>query len=99
MTNIFSSCVAPMKWSGMNITQVTLENCPTLDSTFAAKQGATISSLRPKHIIWSIFSVGMVAMFGMLIGLLVNKLKAAYKKSVKDRNIRYRNINSEFTIA
>ncbi|KAI8435788.1 hypothetical protein MSG28_004016, partial [Choristoneura fumiferana] len=85
-------CAAPMRLAGTYITNITASFCPTFDTTFDStkKKGFTFSSLRPKHVLWSIFSVAMVALFGMLIGLLVNTAKTFYKKKIRGQPIRGR---------
>lgn len=96
---LFFSCVAPMRWSGSYITNVTLEFCPTFDTTFAAKKGFTLGDLKPRHVLWSIFGVAMVVLAGMLLGLLVNTTKAFYIRNFKSQPIRYFNINSDSSFA
>lgn len=100
----YFSCAAPMRLAGAYITNITASFCPTFDTTFdttvdSTKKGFTFSSLRPKHVLWSIFSVAMVALFGMLIGLLVNTAKTFYKKKIRGQPIRYININADSTFA
>ncbi|CAG5031854.1 unnamed protein product [Parnassius apollo] len=92
-------CAAPMKFSGTFITNITLTFCPTFDSTYATKKGFSISNLRPKHILWSIFGVAMIVCAGMLIGLLVNAMKAFYNKNIRSQPIRYINLHSDSSFA
>ncbi|GBP40546.1 Leucine-rich repeat-containing protein 4B [Eumeta japonica] len=63
-------CIAPMKWAGATLTSVTLDYCPNFDTTFVPKKKISFKDLKPKHILWSIFGVAMVVLFGMIIGLL-----------------------------
>lgn len=91
--------MSPQRWSGSFITNVTLDYCPTFDSTYAPKKSFTLSELKPKHVLWSIFGVAMVVMFGMILGLLVNTVKAFYKKTFKAEPIRYININDDSSFA
>lgn len=87
-----------MRLSGEYITNITLTYCPTLDTTFAAKQGFSLSNLRPKHVLWSILAVAAVVVIGMFLGLLVNAVKSLYKKKIS-QPIRYININSDTSFA
>lgn len=84
-----------MRLAGAYVTNITLPFCPTLDSTFAAKKSFSLSDLKPKHILWSILGVATVVAIGMLFGLLVNAVKAFYKKKIRTRPIRYVNINED----
>ncbi|XP_048482960.1 insulin-like growth factor-binding protein complex acid labile subunit [Plutella xylostella] len=94
-------CVAPMRWSGAYITNVTLDYCPTFDNTFTPKQKKSfgIRDLKPKHVLWSIFGVAMIVLVGMVIGLLVNTVKAFYKKTFRSQPIHYININDDSSFA
>ncbi|XP_063618568.1 phospholipase A2 inhibitor beta-like [Cydia splendana] len=93
-------CAAPMRLAGEYITNIT-GFCPTLDSTpeSAKNKKFSFGNLRPKHLLWSIFGVAMVALFGMLLGLLVNTLKTFYKTKVKSQPIKYVNINADSSFA
>lgn len=91
-------CAAPMRLSGEYITNITLTYCPTLDNTFAAKRGFTLSNLKPKHVLWSILGVASIALIGMLLGLFVNAIKSFYRKKIS-QPIRYVNINSDTSFA
>lgn len=93
------SCTAPMRFAGAYVTNITLPFCPTLDSTFGAKKGFTLSNLKPKHVLWSILGVATVVAIGMLLGLLVKAVKAFYNKKIRSQPIRYRNINADVTFA
>ncbi|KAJ0177103.1 hypothetical protein K1T71_007112 [Dendrolimus kikuchii] len=91
-------CAAPMRLSGEYITNITLTYCPTLDTTFSAKKGFSLSNLKPKHVLWSILGVAAVVVIGMLLGLLVNAIKSLYKKRIS-QPIRYINISSDTSFA
>ncbi|XP_021183315.1 phospholipase A2 inhibitor beta [Helicoverpa armigera] len=91
-------CAAPMRFSGAYITNITISYCPTLDTTTAPKRNFTLSNLRPKHVIWSMLAVALIACLGMLLGLLVNAVKAFYNKKIS-QPIRYININSDSSFA
>ncbi|CAH2268987.1 chondroadherin-like [Pararge aegeria] len=91
-------CAAPMRLNGAYITNITASFCPTLDTTFAAKKGFSIN-LKPKHILWSILGVAAVVGIGMICGLLVNTIKAVYKKNTRSQPIRYFNINDDTNFA
>ncbi|XP_026750455.2 chondroadherin-like [Galleria mellonella] len=67
-------CAEPMKFSGIYVTNITIPFCPTLDHTFATKKGFSLSDMKPKHVLWSIFGVAMVAAFGLVLGLFINKI-------------------------
>lgn len=89
-----------MRLAGTYITNITVSFCPTFDTTFdktlnSTKKGFTFSNLKPKHILWSIFGVAVVALFGMLVGLVVNTTKTFYKKKIKGQPIQYININAD----
>lgn len=88
-----------MRLSGAYITNITLTFCPTLDNTFASKKGFSFSDLRPKHVLWSILGVAMIVLLGMLLGLMVNAIKAVYNKQIRTQPIRYVNINSDTSFA
>lgn len=92
-------CAAPMKFSGTYITNITLSYCPTLDTTSATRNSFSLSNLKPKHILWSIVAVAMIACLGMLLGLLVNAIKSVYNKKFRSQPIRYININSDTSFA
>lgn len=87
-----------MKLTGSYITNISMAFCPTFDTTFASKGGFSISNLRPKHVLWSILGVATVVCIGMLIGLLVNKIKA-YNKKVRSQPIRYINLYNDSSFA
>lgn len=78
-------CAAPMRLSGAYITNITLTFCPTLDNTFAPKKGFSFSDLRPRHVLWSILGVAMVVLLGMILGLIVNAIKAVYNKQIRSQ--------------
>ncbi|XP_045535651.1 phospholipase A2 inhibitor beta-like [Papilio machaon] len=92
-------CAAPMKYAGTYVTNISMAFCPTFDSTFANKRRFSISNLRPKHVLWSIFGVAVVVCIGMLVGLLVNTLKAFYHKKLQSHPIRYINLHSDTSYA
>lgn len=84
-----------MKFSGEYITNITVSYCPTFDNTFASKRGFSLSNLRPKHVLWSILGVAAVVVIGMMVGMLVNCIKAVYVKKIKSQTIRYYNLNTD----
>lgn len=88
-----------MRLSGAYVTNITLAYCPTLDTTSTSKKGFTLANLKPKHVLWSILAVALVACIGMLLGLLVNTIKSFYNKSIRSQPIRYININSDTSFA
>lgn len=89
-----------MKLSGAYLTNITLTYCPTFDSTFTPKKSFSISDLKPKHILWSIFGVAVVVCVGMLIGLMVNYIKRFYKKQFKRQSgVNYSNLQEELAYA
>ncbi|XP_049869114.1 chondroadherin-like isoform X1 [Pectinophora gossypiella] len=91
-------CAAPIKLSGQYITNITLTFCPTFDDTFNRKKGFSMSDLKPKHVLWSIFGVATVVGLGMVIGLLVNGIKA-YIKRMRSQPIHYINLNEDSSFA
>ncbi|XP_045448816.1 chondroadherin-like [Melitaea cinxia] len=88
-------CAAPMRLSGAYITNITVSFCPQFDTTFAPKKGFSLSDLRPKQILWCILGVGTVVGIGIICGLMVNYIKAFFKKTIRNEPIRYVNINDE----
>lgn len=92
-------CAAPMRLSGAFITNITMSFCPAFDTTFATKKGFSFSSLKPKHILWSILGVVSVVGIGIICGLLVNVVKAFYKKKIRTQPIHYININDDTSFA
>lgn len=95
----YYSCAAPMRLSGAYITNITLPYCPTLNSEPKNTRGFSLSNLKPKHILYSILAVALIACLGMLLGLLVNAVKSFYNKKIKSQPIRYININSDTSFA
>ncbi|XP_026317468.1 leucine-rich repeat-containing protein let-4-like isoform X2 [Hyposmocoma kahamanoa] len=93
-------CAAPMKLSGAYITDISLTYCPTFDSTFLPKKNFSLSDLKPRHVLWSIFGVASVVCVGMLIGLMVNYTKRFYKKQLRSQSgVNYSNLNEDLTDA
>ncbi|XP_068631588.1 chondroadherin-like [Battus philenor] len=92
-------CAAPMKFAGTYITNISLTFCPTYDTTFNNKKGFSISNLKPKHVLWSIFGVAVIVCLGMLMGLLINTTKAFYNKKIRSQPIRYINLHSDSSYA
>lgn len=89
-----------MRLSGANITNITVSFCPSFDTTYNdAKKSFSLSDLKPKHVLWSLFGVVMVVCMGMLLGLLVNCLKAFYIKKIKNQPIHYINLNADSSFA
>ncbi|CAH0667547.1 unnamed protein product [Chilo suppressalis] len=86
-------CAAPLKLSGEYITNITLSFCPTFDKTFSSKRKFSITNLKPKQVLWSIFGVAIVACIGMAIGWLVKSVKNIYKKN-RNQPVPYINLNS-----
>lgn len=84
-----------MRLSGAYITNITVSFCPQFDTTFAPKKGFSLSDLRPKQILWCILGVGTVVGIGIICGLMVNYIKAFFKKTIRNEPIRYVNINDE----
>lgn len=95
----YFSCAAPMRLSGEYITNITINFCPMLDKTFSPRKTFSLSDLRPKHVLWTILAVAMVAAFGMILGLLVNAIKKVYKTRFQSQPIHYININSDSSFA
>lgn len=92
-------CAAPMRLSGEYITNITINFCPMLDKTFSPRKTFSLSDLRPKHVLWTILAVAMVAAFGMILGLFVNAIKKVYKTRFQSQPIHYININSDSSFA
>lgn len=89
-----------MKLTGAYITNITLTYCPTFDSTFFPKKSFSLSDLKPKHVLWSIFGVASAVCVGMLIGLMVNYIKAFYKKRFRSQEgVNYSNLIEDSTFA
>lgn len=88
-----------MRLSGTYITNITMSFCPAFDTTFATKKGFSFSNIKPKHILWSILGVASIVGIGMICGLLVNVVKAFYKKTIRTQPIRYININEDSSLA
>lgn len=92
-------CAAPMSRRGAYITNITITYCPTFDNTFTKNKKFTLSDLKPKHILWSIFGVALVVCIGMVCGLLVNSAKAFYNKNIRRQPVPYINLNSDSSFA
>lgn len=88
-----------MKLTGANITNITLTYCPTIDSTFSPMKSFSLSNLRPKHVLWSIFGVATVVCVGMLIGLMVNYIRAFYKKKFTTQPVNYIHLDEDSSFA
>ena len=88
-----------MRLNGAFITNITMSFCPAFDTTFTTKKGFSFSSLKPKHILWSIVGVASVVGIGIICGLLVNVVKAFYKKNIRTQPIHYININNDTSFA
>lgn len=88
-----------MRFSGTYLTNVTLNYCPSLDSTITRKQKYSLSNLKPRHILWSILGVAAVACFGMLLGLLIKSMKSIYNNRFRSQPIQYININTDSSYA
>lgn len=79
--------------TGAYITNITTTYCPTFDSTFSPKKTFSLSDLKPKHVLWSIFGVATVVCIGMLIGLMVNYIKRFYNKQIRRQpGVNYSNL-------
>lgn len=87
-----------MRLAGEYITNITVNFCPSLDTTFAPKKSFSLSDLRPKHVLWSILGVATIVALGMLLGILVNASKAFYNRKIT-QPIRYININEDSSFA
>lgn len=88
-----------MRLSGEYITNITGSFCPTFDKTFSTKKSFSITDLKPKHVLWSIFGVTSVVAFGMMTGWVFQAMKNIYKKKIKTQPIHYINLNSESSFA
>lgn len=84
--------MAPIRLSGEFITNISTENCPTYDTTFASKK-SILTEIKPKHILWSILGVAAIVLVGMGIGLLVNIIRVYVRNKFNDQSIRYVNIS------
>ncbi|CAH0750958.1 unnamed protein product [Diatraea saccharalis] len=87
-------CAAPLRLSGEYITNITLSFCPTFDKTFSNKKRFSITSLKPKQVLWSIFGVAIVVCIGIAIGWMVKGIKSIYKKKIRNQPVPYINLNS-----
>lgn len=86
--------MSPMKLSGVELTSLTLENCPNIDPKYIRKSKSLLSGIQPKHVLWSILGVAFIVVIGMIIGLIVNVIKRYVKNNVRSQSIRYININN-----
>lgn len=84
--------------SGTYITNISLSDCLTFDSINFPKKSFSLSDLKPKHVLWSIFGVATVVCIGMLIGLMVNYIRRFYKKQFRSQSgINYSNLNEDLS--